>query len=156
MAATNIRNGYCKGVYKALFPRDRQLPFRKTRWTIMVLVQEISMGKWKAILKYFRKKSYKADIDRLCDILSKGRLTGEKSILYLEDIHSSHEVNYPEWVDVLVERYRKGSEDYKRVKVFFLEDQQRWIVIDGNHRLQALRRVFCGRKIIKVLKISYA
>lgn len=140
-------------LYNFFFPVDKQLPFRKTRWTIMILIQELMMCKYKAVLKFYYKKSYRKDIKLLRDILSKGKLTATKTEVKLVDINYSHEINYPAWVDKLCKDLQKDNTDYKRIKVFYHEG--RYLVIDGNHRLMALKRTVKLNTMIKVLLLTY-
>ena len=140
-------------LYDLFFPAGRRLPFRKLRWTIMIIIQEMMMCKWKAIAKFYYKKSYRADIKVLRDILSKGKLKGTKTTVQLCNIHFSHEINYPEWVDKLAEDLRMNPQDYKRIKVF--NNKGKYIVIDGNHRLQAMVWELHPYTEIEVLLLSY-
>jgi len=142
------------GIYKFFFPEGKKLPFPKLRWTIMIIIQELKMCKYKAVFKYFVNPSYKRDINFLRDILSKGILTSEKTSMRLGDINFSHEINYPEWVQKLVRDLKQSPNNYQRIKVFYTEEKG-WIVIDGNHRLKALKTVSNPDKIINVLKLTY-
>jgi len=140
-------------VYDFFFPSGKKIRFRKTRWTIMIIFQEAMMGKWKSIAKFYYKKSYRKDIKHLRDILSKGKLSARKIEMKLGDINYSHEINYPDWVDKLINDLKQDPDNYKRIKVF--NDNGNYIVIDGNHRLKALNEVFSANKLIKVLFLTY-
>lgn len=119
----------------------------------MTILQEMKMCKWKAIFKFFYKWSYHKDIMKLCNILSKGRLTSKRATLTLRQIHFSHEINYPEWVIKLCEDLAKDKNNYKIIKVF--EHKGKFIVIDGNHRLKALKIVLKPYNRINVLLLKY-
>jgi hypothetical protein len=140
-------------LYDIFFPEGKQLPFRKIRWTIMIVVQEIMMCKWRAVLKFYYKASYRKDIRVLRDILSKGKLSATKTELYLCLINSSHEITYPSWVLKLCDDLEKDSTDYKRIKVFCHEGK--YIVIDGNHRLRALKLMLPLKSEVDVLLLEY-
>jgi hypothetical protein len=142
-----------KKIYYLFFPKNRILPFSKLRWIIMVIIQEIMMGKYKAVFKYFIKPSYRKDINLLCDLLSKGRLTGRKDMVKLSDINYSHEINYPKWVHKLQQDLWKDIDNYKRIKVIL--HNNKYLIVDGNHRLQAFNRTFAKDRMIKVLILEY-
>ncbi len=142
-----------KFIYHLFFPKGKQLPLRKFRWTVMIVIQELLMHKFKAIFRMFWDKAYRKDIYHLRDILSKAPLKGEKTTLQLCDIDYSHDINYPKWVVYLRRKLYANPKDYKRIKVFY--DQDHWIVIDGNHRLRALKVALPLYTQIDVLKLSY-
>lgn len=142
-----------KRMYHIFFPENKVLPFPKTRWMIMIILQELRMFKFKAVIKYYIKPSYRKDINYLRDILSKDKLKGTKDVIPLFKIGFSHEINYPKWVDKIEKDIRRDPENYRRIKVF--HDDEGYIVIDGNHRLQAMRRVFPLTYPIRVLRLTY-
>jgi hypothetical protein len=140
-------------IYGIFFPSGNNLPFRKTRWTVMVLLQELSMCKYKAILKYYLKKSYRRDIKVLMDILSRGKLKASKTVLILGDINFSHEINYPDWVEKLKKDLKEDPTNYKRIKVFL--HNGKYLVVDGNHRLRALKDTLSLSSQVNVLLLEY-
>ena len=107
---------------------------------ILVILKELVQGKYKAVLKYYWKKSYRKDIQHLRDILSKGKLYSKSSTLKVGQINFSHEINYPKWVEKLKTDLYNDPDDYEPIKVFLEVDHTntrnpyKWIVIDGNHR----------------------
>ena len=60
-------------LYQLFFPHPN-VKFKKFRWMILVILKELAQGKYRAVFKYYWKKSYRKDIQHLRDILSKGRL----------------------------------------------------------------------------------
>lgn len=142
-----------KRLYYLFFPRGRDLPFKKVRWTLMVIMQELMMCKYKAVFKYFIKPSYRKDINVLRDILSKAPLKGTKDQLCVGEIHFSHEINYPKWVEKLEFDYLFWRIPYKRIKVF--NHNGKWIVIDGNHRLRAMKNTLSCNQKVDVLILQY-
>lgn len=142
-----------KRIYHFFFPENEKLTCRKLRWTIMVILQELQMCKFKAVLKYFVKKSYRKDINVIRDMLSKGALKGTKGVLPLNQIIPSHEINYPEWVVKLEANYVLHNLPFKRIKVIQHNDQ--FLVIDGNHRLQAMQNCLESNAVVEVLFLTY-
>lgn len=137
--------------YKKFFPDGRKVRFRKFRWAVMVLVQELMMGKYKAVLKFFVKPSYAIDIIRLCSILSKAPLTSRNITIALSEIHSSHEINYPGNVSAMVRHLMvHGYYSLPLLKVFYDEEKERYVVVDGNHRLKAMKTLFHSHDRVKV------
>lgn len=141
-------------LYHFFFPDNKKVRFAKLKWTIMVILQEIMMGKWKAIIKYFIKPSYHKDINKIRGILCKGKMQAHKTEVRLCHILFSHEINYPAWVIKLMEEELKGDRPIPRIKVFAL-DEFRYVVIDGNHRLKAKKLLYGGQSMVKVLELRY-
>lgn len=144
-----------KFIYHLFFPKGKSLPFKKLRWTIMIVIQELLMHKFKSIFRIFYDKTYRKSIYHLRDILSKAPLTSEKTTMRLGDISYSHDINYPKWVDYLIAKLKIDKTDYKRIKTFFDTTANKWIVIDGNHRLAALNCILPPETEINVLKLTY-
>lgn len=144
-------------LYDLFFPAGKNIRFKKLRWTILIMIQEASMCKWKAILKFYYKASYRRDIRRLRDVLSQGKLKGTKRLMSLNQIEFSHEINYPEWVWELERRLMDDGDDYKTIKVHLMPDTNRYAVIDGNHRLMALKNHYghSSKILVRVLELTY-
>lgn len=120
----------------------------------MVIIQELMLCKYRAVFKYFYKKSYRKDINYVRDILCKKKLQATEKRLPLFAIEFSHEINYPDWVDKLIDDLKQDPTNYKRIKVFY-DEKRGFLVIDGNHRLKAMRKVFPFTKHVDVLELSY-
>lgn len=141
-------------IYQIYFPaKSTKIRFPKTKWLLMVIIQELSKKKYRAVIKYWTKPSYRKDINFLKEILSKGRLTSFDTKMLLGTINYSHEINYPQWVVELEKKLRKDPNDYERIKVFIHEGKR--YVIDGNHRLKSLNNVFNSNKLINVKLLTY-
>lgn len=122
-------------------------------WVFMVICQEWKMSKYKAIFKFFVKPSYHKDIMFLARNLSRCKYRGEKGYMLLGSISFSHEINYPNWVDKLERDYRKnGGGVFPPIKVLAIDEK--YYVIDGNHRLKALKRVWGDKTPITVIELK--
>lgn len=141
-----------KQLYNLMLPHDN-VRFKKTRWLTLVLIKELAQKKFRAVFKYYWKRSYRRDINHLKDILSRGKLHSKSSFITLGGINFSHEINYPKWVKKLEQDLKQDPNNYEPIKIFL--DGDKWIVIDGNHRLQALKNTFGNNELIKVRKLSY-
>lgn len=126
---------------------------RITVWVLMVISQELKMGKYWAVIKFMIKPSYFKSIMFLARNLSKCKYRGVKSALPLGDVHFSHEINYPKWVKRLETSYSKyGLATYPPIKVLKIDGK--YFVIDGNHRLQALKNTFSNITPISVIMLE--
>lgn len=120
----------------------------KLKWWMRSFVKEMKMGKYKAVFRYFYDSQYRSNINHLMDLLCWGKLKMEEAHIRLEDIYHSHEVNYPGWVEELVQIAQdEHAAKLPLMKVLWDYERKLWIVIDGNHRLAALRRVHEGGMI---------
>lgn len=116
-----------------------------TRWWMRSLCREVRKGKFKAIVRYFYDSTYRMDIRHICHLTTgRGKLANRMSHLKLNEIHFSHSINYPRWVNKLEKELRWQVEYpmlWQPIKVMFDESKGQWVVIDGNHRLMAMKRV---------------
>lgn len=132
--------------------------FRKTRWLMVTIIQELLMGKYLAVWKYYTKAKYRKDINVLKNLLAPHKLYGRKSTIYLREIHMSHEINYPDHVQKLAREYSKypryahKAPDIPHIKVILNDGE--WLVVDGNHRLMAMEYCFNQNQLINVLILS--
>ena len=117
-----------------------------TKWWMRSLCREIRKLKFKAIFRYFYDGAYRKDIKHIADLTTRnGKLTSRMGHLKLYEIHFSHSINYPKWVKRLEKELGHDVENPMRwepIKVMWDDAKGgRWIVIDGNHRLMAMKRV---------------
>jgi ParB-like chromosome segregation protein Spo0J len=56
----------------------------------------------------------------------------------LQDLHASHDINYEDWVGTLCEELRISGK-LQPIKVIYDAIKNQWMVIDGNHRLEAYK-----------------
>ena len=142
-----------KQIYNFFLP-DNVTKGRKFRWTLMIILQELLMCKYKAVFKYFVKKSYRKDLNLLRDILSKEPLTSHKKTINLNMIEFSHEINYPHWVKKLEENIDdKVSYIIPPIKVILHEGK--YLVVDGNHRLKAYKNTLHSNSLLNVVVLEY-
>lgn len=122
------------------------------RWYSRSLIRELKKGKYYAILRYFIDQSYRRDINHIFRLTTAHKLRSHYSTMPLGDILPSHDINYPSWVDSLESEMATKApylEIMTPIKVMFDHTRETfdgfsgaWIVIDGNHRLAALNRIF--------------
>jgi len=59
----------------------------------------------------------------------------------LGSIVPGHKINYPLWVKHLVKKINtEGWKKLEPIKVIWDYNQDKWLVVDGNHRLEAMKR----------------
>jgi hypothetical protein len=105
-------------------------------WYVIAFKREIQKGKLRPILRFLLDREYRASINRLARLLTRyPRLLTRFETMPLRDIYFSHEVNYPEWVKVLVARMISGTIP---PPIAVIHDGTRYVVADGNHRLLAM------------------
>jgi hypothetical protein len=112
------------------------------------------MKKWRSILRFFTERKYHEDIMVLCRLLSKARLTSEEKRLPLNAIQFSHSINYPDWVNCIERRiWNEGLQAVPKLKV--IKHKGAYLVVDGNHRLKAMKRCFPPAKTVLVRELKY-
>lgn len=124
--------------------------FYKARWMYRVLFHELlKKRKFYAFARLAFDPVYRADILHLRNLLSAPGIKMYRAEMRLQDIKFSHDVNYPEWVESLKGRLLKGERP-EPIKVFWDHTRNQWIVIDGNHRLAAMRAVLSPDALVRV------
>jgi len=128
--------------------------FKFVRWWMLSFRREFHNRKFFAICRFFWDSKYRRDIVHIAYLTTEYRLRGVEGRMPLALIHPSHDVNYPGWVDELeakIARYRAEGIPLEPIKVMWDWTARHWIVIDGNHRLAALNRVFPSMMDVEVL-----
>lgn len=126
------------------------------------LFSNILKRKFKAILRPLYDSTYRRDLQTLRSVVGDGHHTLVEVELPLYMIHSSHAINYPDWVNTLVGRMYDTLWHPPLMKV--IKDEQRsrdgyeyYMVVDGNHRLAALKILFSpGEKVRVILMVKEA
>jgi hypothetical protein len=119
--------------------------FKFVRWWFRSFRREFHKKKYYAICRFFWDADYRRDIMHIAHITTEYRLRAVEGRMMLGLINPSHDINYPEWVDELEEKismYNAAGIALDPIKVMWDWTVKRWCVIDGNHRLRALNRVF--------------
>lgn len=117
------------------------------------IVKETLRGKFKAMLRYAYDPTYRRDINYMCRVLSRNRWTATDAELPLYSIRFSHAINYPRWVDELCGRMYDTLWYPKPIKVVYdwKRDDGTYLVVDGNHRLMAWKRMYSPGRLIRVI-----
>jgi len=110
--------------------------WKEARWMLLVILQEFYMFKFYSIWRFFIDSQYANDIRKLRTILAPEKLTARLQEVRLGQVSFSHAISYPDWVADLVVKIRAGVE-LPPIKVY--EYQGKLLVIDGNHRLAAMK-----------------
>jgi hypothetical protein len=123
-------------------------------WFFMVLKQEVKKRKWRAIFKFFTNDCYRNDIKRLAAMLHGRKYEIVLQKVKLSNIDFSHEINYPSWVLTLAMELRTGSrrftKQHKPIKVIRSPGTSQYTVIDGNHRLMAMKLILDPEEYVEV------
>lgn len=122
---------------------------KRYKWFLLVIGQELVMLKFKAILRYLYDSNYRKDINLLSQLLSGGKLSAQLEYLSLDQIDFSHDVTYPLWVMSLIRQLSQGKE-FQPIKVILNPQTNKYMVIDGNHRLMAYYLTYSSRAVIQV------
>jgi hypothetical protein len=100
--------------------------------------------------RLFVDANYRNDIVLLFSHLSKRRFKAQRALMKLKDINFSHDINYPDWVEKLKKKIDKGG-NIPDIKVTNIEGK--WMVVDGNHRLAAMKEILSEDTKVPVKKL---
>lgn len=110
-------------------------------WYYLTLKSEIKHKKIKSIVKLFTNKCYRNDIKRLANKLHGKKYEIQLAQIPLKAIKFSHSITYSEWVLTLMMEIKTGTNQFcetlRPIKV--IKEDDGYMVIDGNHRLMALK-----------------
>lgn len=106
--------------------------------------------KFWSFFRLFVDKQYRKDIKRIIGLTAGKDYAENFAFIPVNQIESSHQINYPNWVNELEGqlRARRQLEPIKVVRT----GNQIYTVLDGNHRLEAMRRFYpCDHAVPVVL-----
>lgn len=130
----------------------------RIKWLWWAIVQEALKLKFKAVLRTLYDPQYRKDITYLWMKLSRGKLKAREDFMPLWKIHFSHSINYPGWVTHLTQRIHQG-EEFPPIKVIKDSnpdgDWDRHMVVDGNHRLLAMKMTMPDTAMVHVKLLEY-
>ena len=129
---------------------------RQALWISRSFVRDVRKLKFKAIFRVLWDSNYRRDLQHMRRVIGDGYYTLVEMELPLYCIHPSHSINYPDWVNTLVGRMYDTLWQPPKIKV--IEDVSRsreglphFMVVDGNHRLCALKIILSPGAKIRVL-----
>lgn len=123
------------------------------QWWYRSARREVHKRKYYAISRFFWDVAYRRDIMHIAHITTEYKLTAINGRLQLGLIKPSHDINYPGWVDELEAKiaiYNAEGIPLDPIKVMWDWTKHCWVVIDGNHRLAAYKRVFSDMMDVEV------
>lgn len=112
-------------------------------WHTRSAMKEFKKMKFKAIFRYLYDRQYRAQIDNLAEYTCDKDLRAIEDVqVRVGDVMFSHEINYPSWVDALVAQIHfKGLASLEPIKIMRHKSfDGKYLVIDGNHRLAAMKK----------------
>lgn len=114
----------------------RYAPYLRQLWS---LLKNMKMLKFKSLARRFFDRAYAREIDYQWKVTGHyGKLASFHTDLPLQELFSSHDLNYHDWTLMLRAKLRAG-ERLAPLKVIWDPFKGRWMVVDGNHRLEAYR-----------------
>lgn len=120
----------------------------------VVCLDSLKRGKFKAVFRYLLCPTYRRSVNYMRDLMTYEPYELHHRELELCLIRSSHNLNYPKWVNTLVRRIEDWEGLYRPKPMKVMYDWRRndgtYMIIDGNHRLAALKRVFSPGFVVLV------
>ncbi len=132
--------------------------FRQMMWISRSLLANVKKRKWKAIFRATWDRSYRNQLSRIRRIIGSHEYELVEIEVPLYSISLSHSINYPDWVQVITSRINdwEGLYTPPMIKVVLdwehsKSDSERYMVVDGNHRLTAMKNCYSPGRNVKVL-----
>lgn len=121
-------------------------------WRIKSIIKNLKKGKIKSFLRFVYDSKYRNDINYMLETVRQHK--GLRCINHqasLREIVQGHEINYPEWVDTLVDNIRiNGYMNLEPIKVIWDPKIGKFLIVDGNHRFIALRKSLYPFQVVNV------
>jgi hypothetical protein len=114
----------------------RYAPYLRTFWSIC---KNIKKRKFKSLLRPFWDRKYAADIAHQWRVTGEHPLDTFRTYMPLNLINPSHDINYPKWVDKLRYDLAVMNKPCDPIKIIWDRFNLKWITVDGNHRLAAMK-----------------
>ena len=126
------------------------------KWHLRSVIKEGARLKFKSIFRYLWDSAYRKDVDHLCVLTSRRPLRAKTTYFKLNQIHPSHAINYPGWVrkletELIWSDFGAKTPNFKPIKIIFDYFNKRFIVVDGNHRLAAMKNTCHGNTDVQVI-----
>lgn len=103
--------------------------------------RNLAKGKFYAIFRVLWDSEYRSQINYMLSVCRQHDLILSHGQVALGDIVAGHKINYPKWVNHLVHKINTvGWKKLEPIKVIWDKNQNKWLVVDGNHRLEAFKR----------------
>lgn len=113
----------------------------KPSWHFDKIMANIKKKKFKAMFRYFFDSNYKRQVDHMIRTVKQRPVRCVESSVRIGDITYGHPINYPKWVSTLRWRIQHlGYTSLDPIKIIWDETKGKYLVVDGNHRLAALKR----------------
>jgi len=118
----------------------------------------IRKKKLTAYVEYFFDPKYRQDVDyifklRNAVLAKRPKARIQKTVVHLDSLRQSHKVVYPNWVACLVSVYKARNAERiveTGIEVTFCPVESRFVVLDGNHRLAALKAVYDDAQLVEI------
>ena len=113
----------------------------KPSWRLDKIIKNIKKKKFKAMLRYFYDSQYRDQVNYMVNLVKQNEVKCIETTVRIGDIKFGHSINYPKWVQIL--RYlihRDGYLSLDPIKVIIDNSCGKYLVVDGNHRLMALKQ----------------
>lgn len=123
----------------------------KSTWHFDKIMKNVKKKKFKAMFRTLFDREYRRQIQHMINTVKARPVDCVDSNLRLLDIEYGHSINYPEWVVSLQKQIRnQGYMSLEPVKVIWDPTKDKYLIVDGNHRLAALNRELSAHQRIPV------
>lgn len=120
-------------------------------WSIKSILKNLAKWKYRALLRFVYDSKYRQDVRYMLNVVRMKPVELIDSEVSLGNVISSHEVNYPGWVAHLrLQIVAYGPQHLPPIKVVYDPSKRKYLVVDGNHRLEALKKELPSVQRIRV------
>jgi hypothetical protein len=120
-------------------------------WRFKSIYKDLRKKKYKALFRYFYDPTYRTEVNYMLSLVRFEEMECIQSQIKIGDIVHGHSINYPLWIRKLRYQIRhKGYNSLEPLKVVWDSKKSKFLIVDGNHRLSALKAELGNLVVISV------
>jgi len=132
----------------------------KAMWYVAFFFSNLFRLKFKVFYLYFTDEFYRRDIKKIIGYLSQGIPKIHENWIPIYQLHLSHTIVYPDWVTKICRQIPPNEFDRdrwvsKHKIVVYKTEPGKYVVLNGNHRLQAIMKVYDPMEYLVVEEVTF-
>lgn len=125
---------------------------RRSKFAFQSFLRNVRKRKYYSMFRFFWDSKYRSQVNHMVSLVTRGDVVIGHGCIPLRFIVQSHDINYPEWVKTLETQIRtRGYKSLEPIKIIWDHSKDKWLIVDGNHRLVAMKKCLSPTMKIPVL-----